>query len=245
VIPSFSFIVVAPKRSITLQRMGADDEPDLFEYFDPLLSPHAYPEGIDPDHKPKDMKITEDDRETPTRLHNRSTKAEVDPTQVFDPTLSPHAYPDGTPSAIVGDEVSPVSKKKVGILLVDHGSKKKASNERLEQLARIYQESVDSSVMIVKAAHMEIAEPSIPDGLEALLSEGVDEIICHPYFLSPDGRHVSEDIPEIVNGAIKSLNIEVPIITTEPVGADMNLMVQVVQSICEESSQVLSKKQGK
>jgi len=78
-----------------------------------------------------------------------------------------------------------------------------------------------------------------------LFMTDADEIICHPYFLSPDGRHVSEDIPEIVNGAIKSLNIEVPIITTEPVGADMNLMVQVVQSICEESSQVLSKKQGK
>lgn len=69
-----------------------------------------------------------------------------------------------------------------------------------------------------------------------------DEIICHPYFLSPDGRHVSEDIPEIVNGAIESLNIEVPIVTTEPVGGDMNLMVKVVQSICEESSEVLSKK---
>ena len=70
----------------------------------------------------------------------------------------------------------------------------------------------------------------------------VDEIICHPYFLSPDGRHVSEDIPEIVNAAIESLNIEVPIITTEPTGADMFMMVKLVQSICEESSQVLGKK---
>ena len=70
----------------------------------------------------------------------------------------------------------------------------------------------------------------------------VDEIICHPYFLSPDGRHVSEDIPEIVNEAIESLNIEVPVITTEPVGSDMKLMVQVIQSICEESSEVLPKK---
>jgi|JI8StandDraft_1071087.scaffolds.fasta_scaffold788327_2 hypothetical protein len=70
----------------------------------------------------------------------------------------------------------------------------------------------------------------------------LDEIICHPYFLSPDGRHVSEDIPEIVNGAIESLNIEVPIVTTEPTGADMSIMVKVVQTICEESSQVLGKK---
>lgn len=54
---------------------------------------------------------------------------------------------------------------------------------------------------------------------------------------------MSEDIPEIVNGAIESLSIDIPVITTEPVGADMSRMVQVVRSICEESSQVLGKKQ--
>lgn len=77
----------------------------------------------------------------------------------------------------------------------------------------------------------------------AIVAEIVDEIVCHPYFLSPSGRHVSEDIPEIVNGAIESLSIDIPVITTEPVGADMSRMVQVVRSICEESSQVLGKKQ--
>lgn len=29
---------------------GDKGEPDLFDYFDPLLSPHAYPDGISPDH---------------------------------------------------------------------------------------------------------------------------------------------------------------------------------------------------
>lgn len=177
-IPSFSFLVVSPRSSkrFFTHRMAAagsddSDEPDLFDYFDPLLSPHAYPDGIDPDHKPnKDKKITQDDREKPTRLHKRSVQTVQDPTQVFDPTLSPHAYPDGTPSALAGDNVE--AKKKVGILLIDHGSKKQASNDRLQELARIYQKSADSNV-VVRAAHMEIAEPSIPVGLEALLNEGV------------------------------------------------------------------------
>jgi sirohydrochlorin ferrochelatase len=71
----------------------------------------------------------------------------------------------------VGDvEIS--TSKWVGILLIDHGSKKQASNDRLDE--RIYQQNVDSNV-IVKAAHMEIAEPSIPDGLASLLKEGVGE----------------------------------------------------------------------
>jgi hypothetical protein len=135
-----------------------------------LLSPHAYPEGIDPSHKPKDIQITED-WEQPTRLYKRSTESVMDPTQVFNPTISPHAYSQGVPSTIVGDvEIS--TSKWVGILLIDHGSKKQASNDRLDE--RIYQQNVDSNV-IVKAAHMEIAEPSIPDGLASLLKEGVGE----------------------------------------------------------------------
>ena len=153
--------------------MAADEEPDLFDYFDPLLSPHAYPDGIDPSHKPKDIQITEEDREQPTRLYKRSTESVVDPTQVFDPTISPHAYSQGAPSTIVGDEEI-LTKKRVGILLIDHGSKKQASNDRLDELARIYQQNVESNV-IVKAAHMEIAEPSIPAGLESLLEAGVGE----------------------------------------------------------------------
>lgn len=220
--------------------MAKDDEPDLFDYFDPLLSPHAYPNGISPDQKPIEDEIPNEEREKPVIL--RSAQAdEVSPSQVFDPTLSPHAYPKGTPSAIVGDKDAAVkSVPRVGILLVDHGSRNKASNDRLQQLARSYQRTVESHV-IVKACHMEIARPTIPEGLEALLKEGVEEIVCHPYFLSPDGRHVSEDIPEIVKGAIESLNIEIPVITTEPVGANMDRMVGIIQSIVEEHSQLLGK----
>jgi hypothetical protein len=222
-----------------VDRLAKDEEPDLFDYFDPLLSPHAYPDGISPDRKPIQDEIPNEEREKPVFV--RSTEAEVCPSQVFDPTLSPHAYPNGTPSAIVGDRDAVVkSVSRVGILLVDHGSRNKASNERLQQLARCYQRNVESHV-VVRACHMEIASPSIPEGLEALLKEGVEEIVCHPYFLSPDGRHVSEDIPEIVQGAIESLHIEIPVITTEPVGANMDRMIGIIQSIVEENSQLLGK----
>jgi hypothetical protein len=219
--------------------MTKDEEPDLFDYFDPLLSPHAYPDGISPDKKPIEDEIPNEEREKPVIV--RSAQAEVCPSQVFDPTLSPHAYPKGTPSAIVGDKDAVVKRvSRVGILLVDHGSRNKASNERLQQLARSYQRTVESHV-VVKACHMEIANPTIPEGLEALLKEGVEEIVCHPYFLSPDGRHVSEDIPAIVKGAIESLNIEIPVITTEPIGANMDRMVGIIQSIVKENSPLLGK----
>ena len=49
---------------------------------------------------------------------------------------------------------------------------------------------------------MEIAPPSIKDGIQTFVEEeGVEKIVCHPYFLSP-GRHVVEDIPQVIEEAI-------------------------------------------
>lgn len=170
-----------------------DEEPDLLDYFDPLLSPHAYPNGVSSKQKPdqnfKNRDNHDEESYDPLRLNianlrgsppppsKRSAVLESPP-DLFDPTLSPHMYPRGTPSMIIGDEGNnvpqsqPPPPRRIGILLMDHGSRNQASNERLHELARLYQESVDSHV-IVRAAHMEIATPSIQDGLASLASEGV------------------------------------------------------------------------
>ena len=55
---------------------------------------------------------------------------------------------------------------------------------------------------IVEPAHMELAEPSIRTAFMKCVEKGATTIICHPYFLSK-GRHVSEDIPELVAQAAK------------------------------------------
>lgn len=65
-----------------------------------------------------------------------------------------------------------------------------------------------------------------------------DEIVCHPYFLSP-GRHVVEDIPKIVEDAIAALKIDIPVITTDPVGSNTQLMIGAIHSLVRENSQVL------
>ena len=238
-----------------------EEEPDLFEYFDPLLSPHAYPNGISPENKPEDAdnKQTEendnkvenpflfsngDSTKTTSSFQEDSDRRDVDTDFVFDPTLSPHEYANGTPSVIVGDkDTKYVDKKapsrgKVGILLMDHGSRNKASNQRLQDMAKLYEQNLGSSRVVVRAAHMEIATPSIEDGMAALLEIGVDEIICHPYFLSP-GRHVKEDIPRIVQSAIESLGIDIPVLTTEPVGSSTDVMIGAIHSLVVETSDVL------
>ena len=276
-----------------------NDSPDLFDYFDPLLSPHAYPNGISPNQRPlgssnpataSSAANQKSSSSFGFRLEPESARMEVElpPPQiqqeetavvhpdVFDPLLSPHAYPLGTPDRVVlGDATTTTTTEKVdddrtcsssttthssptrrrrqrrvGILLIDHGSRNPASNDRLHHLAHVYEQeycSNDSDTSyVVRAAHMEIAEPSIPQALQALATgsgddeePGVDEIICHPFFLSPSGRHVSEDIPRIVQQAQHDRKDDrlssIPIVVTPPVGAQTNLLLQAVHATVQAS----------
>ena len=65
--------------------------------------------------------------------------------------------------------------------------------------------------------------------------------MCHPYFLSP-GRHVSEDIPQIIEGAIASLNIQIPLTVTDPVGTNTQLMLGAIHSLVRENSKLMREK---
>ena len=53
--------------------------------------------------------------------------------------------------------------------------------------------------VIVRFAHMELAEPSIDQGFADCVEAGADEVIAFPYMLSP-GRHSTRDIPRMVGG---------------------------------------------
>lgn len=161
---------------------------------------------------------------------------------LFDPLLSPHAYSKGTSSHPILTPTNAQTNKKqpVGVLLIDHGSKRQTSNQRLELVKEMYAKSSNTpSHYTIKAAHMEIAPPSIKDQMEAFYQEGITKIVCHPYFLSP-GRHVLEDIPELIEEAEVYLkekyeveNLEV--LLTEPVGSNLDLMIGLIGNMVEES----------
>lgn len=86
----------------------------------------------------------------------------------------------------------------IGLLLVDHGSRREAANATLaEMAARLRQRRPD---LLVAHAHMELAQPDIAAGFTALVVAGADDIRVVPYFLAP-GRHASEDIPALVTAA--------------------------------------------
>jgi sirohydrochlorin ferrochelatase len=88
----------------------------------------------------------------------------------------------------------------VGVIVVDHGSRRAESNEMLEQFAKLFQQQAPFS--IVEPAHMELAEPSIAQAYSECATQGARLILVSPFFLLP-GRHWTADIPNLVRQAAR------------------------------------------
>ncbi len=93
-----------------------------------------------------------------------------------------------------------------GIIIVDHGSRRRESNAMLTVAAERF--AAQSSFTIVEPAHMELAEPTIAQAFDNCVARGATRVVVFPYFLSP-GRHWTEDIPALVaEAAAKHSGIE-------------------------------------
>ena len=229
------------------QSSGEGDVAD----FDPLLSPHAYPDGIDSGAIPNES----EEQSTGSFGFGSIKYEEVDASASsrttsyddFDPTLSPHDYPRGVDAGVAIEEDSRGDSKqeKLGILLIDHGSKREASNEHLHNLAKIYQynfsESKKKQNTVVRGAHMEIADPSILTSLRNLITmDQVTRIVCVPYFLSP-GRHATTDVPNLLAEAKTVLSKEgvmsqegnecIEIIMSDALGTHTESMLDAVDKL--------------
>lgn len=88
----------------------------------------------------------------------------------------------------------------IGIIIVDHGSRQRESNEQLERLARLFVERFGGKYPIVEPAHMDLAEPSVATAYARCAQRGAREIVVCPYFLSP-GKHSTRDLPELAGKA--------------------------------------------
>ena len=84
------------------------------------------------------------------------------------------------------------------LLIVDHGSRRAEAHAYLEWVAAQVRERCEG--LRVYIAHMEVAEPSIPQAIAECAAAGVTELIVHPLFLVP-GRHLTEQIPNLVEEA--------------------------------------------
>lgn len=89
-------------------------------------------------------------------------------------------------------------QQKTGIIIVDHGSRRPASNAMLEVFVERF--AAERGQEIVEPAHMELAEPSIATAFDRCVKRGAEAVIVCPYFLLP-GKHWDEDIPQLVREA--------------------------------------------
>jgi sirohydrochlorin ferrochelatase len=87
------------------------------------------------------------------------------------------------------------------ILLIDHGSVKAEANHMVSCMANLLQHMAGDTVL-VRHAHMELAEPSITAGFADCVGAGATEVIVFPYMLSP-GKHVTRDVPRLVAEAAR------------------------------------------
>lgn len=117
---------------------------------------------------------------------------------------------------------------KIGLVIIDHGSKRREANDMIHDVVKSVQEQ--NPDIIVSGAHMELAEPTIEDGINKCLQKGAKEIFAQPFMLSP-GRHVTKDIPEIVLEIAKK-HPSIPI----KIGSFLGLNKSIAKIILEEAN---------
>lgn len=114
-----------------------------------------------------------------------------------------------------------------GVVIVDHGSRRAASNEMLEQFVARFAEQWTQTYPIVEPAHMELAEPSIATAFDRCVERGARRVMICPYFLSP-GKHWNQDIPDLAREAA-SKHHGVAFVVTAPIGLHP-MMAEVIAS---------------
>src|SRR4051812_6745729 len=87
----------------------------------------------------------------------------------------------GGSAALVGSAPGYIGRMRA-ILIIDHGSQRDEANHMLSCVANLLQQMVGAGV-IVRHAHMELAEPSIPTGFAECVHAGATEVIAFPYML--------------------------------------------------------------
>jgi sirohydrochlorin ferrochelatase len=102
----------------------------------------------------------------------------------------------------------------LGIILVDHGSRRDEANVLLEDVAQLFRGTTDAPN--VEIAHMELAQPTIAQAFDRCVKQGAKRVVVHPYFLAP-GRHSTTDIPRMVAEAA-SMHPTIAYTVTAPLG---------------------------
>jgi sirohydrochlorin ferrochelatase len=111
------------------------------------------------------------------------------------------------------------------LLLVAHGSRRQQSNDEVTALAEKLRQSCHQDYRIVHSGFLELATPSIPEGIENCIRDGATRVTILPYFLN-SGTHVVNDVPGIAETA-RAQHPDIEIVVAPHLGAS-SLMVDLL-----------------
>jgi sirohydrochlorin ferrochelatase len=120
------------------------------------------------------------------------------------------------------------------LLIVAHGSRRTQSNDEIRALAVQVAAQSSDTYAYVSSAFLELAEPSIPDGIQQCIDQGATDVVIMPFFLSA-GRHVVNDVPELVRTKQQE-NPQVKVRIAPYLGvSDLmpSLILQAAQTACD------------
>lgn len=119
------------------------------------------------------------------------------------------------------------------LLLAAHGSRLQSSNHEVRLLAQSLSKRVQNQYDNTTCAFLELAEPSMPEGIDNAVESGATRITILPYFLVA-GRHVTQDIPEIVDQKRKQYpNVKIEV--ADYFGANQSVVDLLTASVSIES----------
>ncbi|KAF7151385.1 hypothetical protein RHSIM_Rhsim02G0095200 [Rhododendron simsii] len=99
-----------------------------------------------------------------------------------------------------------------GVIIVDHGSRRKESNLVLDEFVAMFREK--TGYPIIEPAHMELAEPSIRVAFGLCVQQGANRVIVSPFFLSP-GRHWHQASWHNIPRCLDSYYHDIPSLTAD------------------------------
>ena len=86
------------------------------------------------------------------------------------------------------------------LIILAHGSRRKASNIEVSDLAKKVSVQAENKYKIVSHAFLELSEPSLIEAIDDIVAKGISRITVMPYFLN-SGTHVTQDIPNLIEMA--------------------------------------------
>jgi sirohydrochlorin ferrochelatase len=89
-------------------------------------------------------------------------------------------------------------RSKLGVIVIDHGSRSALSNELLVEVAQ--RVAGLEGIGLVEPAHMDLAEPTLGQAFDRCEAQGATTVVIVPFFLLP-GRHWRQDIPALASAA--------------------------------------------